>query len=168
MHENTRTLVRKLQPIMDSIVESVRAHFDASDNQVREAFEIWQSHHLFPPHDPQHEFCLQSAFMQFVHAYLLRICEEYALVPPFPFSEAQSKSWFASSMKTMLQILSYLDNSAAQKFAHSFDWFAPLSFQVKDRDAEGTRFIASTSDRRLHGTDAMNRVPTAIPKGRDS
>ena len=149
---------------MASIVESVRSRFDVSDNQAREALQIWQSHHIFPPHDPLHEFCLQTAFMQFVHAYLLRICEEYALIPPFPAGDAQSKSWLDNSMKMVLQLLNYLDNSALANFAHVFDWFAPLSFQVKDQDTVGTRFIASALDRHFHGTDAIHRVPTGSPR----
>lgn len=125
MLDNARTLVRKLQPIIALIGESVRVRFDSPGTQARESFQVWQSYHLFPPHNPLHEFCLQTAFMQFVHAYLLRICEEYALVPPFPAGEQESKSWLASSMKEMHQILNHLDNSTLANFAHSFDWYAP-------------------------------------------
>ena len=61
---------------MASLVEAVRVRFNESDNQARDLLPVWQSHHLFPPHDPLHEFCLQTAFMQFIHTYLLRVCEE--------------------------------------------------------------------------------------------
>src|SRR5579859_4430373 len=125
MHDNTRTLVRKLQPIMVSIVESIRARFDSSNNQARDSLQVWQSHHLFPPHNPLHEFCLQTAFVQFVHAYLLRICEEYALLPPFPAGEPECTRWLNSSMKIVFQVLNHLDNSTHANFARSFDWFAP-------------------------------------------
>ena len=110
---------------MASIVESVRARFDSSDNRACEAFEAWQSHHLFPPHNPVHEFCLQSAFMQFVHVCLLRICEEYALIPPCPTGEAERICWLDDSMKVMLQILNYLDNSTHANFARNFAWVVP-------------------------------------------
>ncbi len=110
---------------MASILASVRARFDAPDNQAREAFQNWQSRYLFPPHHPQHEFCLQTAFMQFVQVYLLRICEEYGLFPPFPTGELESKTWFASSMQTILHLLNHLDTGTNTSIAHCFDWFAP-------------------------------------------
>lgn len=125
MHDNTRILVRKLRPILASIAESVRARFDSPDDQARESFLVWQTHHLFPPHNPLYEFCLQTAFMQFVHAYLVRICEEYALVPAYPASKPENIEWLASSMKVMRQVLKHLDNSTLASFVHSFDWFAP-------------------------------------------
>ena len=110
---------------MASLIESVRARSDSSDSRVYEACETWQSYHLFPPHDPLHEFCLQTAFMQFVHAYLLRIYEEYAVIPPCPAGELASICWLDDSMKMMLQVLNYLDNCTEANVAHSFDWFAP-------------------------------------------
>src|SRR5579859_7866968 len=176
MHYNATTLVRNLQPIMASIGESVRAHFDSLDKQAHEALQVWQSHHLFPPHNPLHEFCLQTAFMQFFHAYLLRICEEYALVPPFPAGESESTGWLAGSMKVMLQILNYLDNSAHANFAHSFDWFAPgeqsmlqlydllkpYHFKMQDTDILGKVYNEGFIERRNRSEKGQFYTPPHI------
>jgi N-6 DNA Methylase len=110
---------------MASISDAVRARFDSSENQPREAFQKWQSHYLFLPHDPQQEFCLQTAFNQFIHVYFLRACEEYTLLLPFPMDEQADKARLASSMEIARHILSNLDHSAFTDIAHCFDWFTP-------------------------------------------
>src|SRR6266851_5194741 len=109
MNSPSRNLLRQLQPMMALILEAVRTCFGSSDHQAREAFQTWQSHYLFPPHHPQHEFCLQTTFIQFVYAYLLRISEEHGLLPPFPTDKQESKTWLASSIQNLLHILNHLD-----------------------------------------------------------
>jgi hypothetical protein len=125
MSDTSSILLRKLRPIMVAILDSVRARFDSPDIQAREAFETWQSSYLFPPHKSQHEFCLQTTFIQFVHAYFLRICEEYGLLPPFPTEVLESKTWLAGSMQTALHILHRIDQDTFASIAHCFNWFAP-------------------------------------------
>jgi N-6 DNA Methylase len=125
MSNHSKILLRKIQPFMASISEAVRTRFDSSENQPREAFQKWQSHYLFSPHDPLHEFCLQTAFNQFSYVYFLRICEEYALLLPFPIDEQASIAWFTSSMEIARHILSNLDHSTCTDMAHCFDWFTP-------------------------------------------
>ncbi len=125
MSDQFRILLRKLRPILASILESVRARFDSPDNQVREAVETWQSRYLFPLHKPRHEFCLQTTLILFVQAYFVRICEEYGLLPPFPTDELESKTWLVGSMQTALYILHRIDQDTLPGTAHCFNWFAP-------------------------------------------
>ncbi len=161
---------------MASIVESVCARFDSSDKQAQDSLQTWQSHHLFPPHDLPHEFCLQTAFMQFVHAYLLRICEEYALIPPFPAGKSESISWLDSSMKIVFQLLKYLDNSTHTNFARSFDWFAPheqsmlqlyhllkqYHFKTRDADTLGKVYNEGFIERRNRSEKGQFYTPPHI------
>jgi hypothetical protein len=125
MSDRSTILLRQLKPIMASISEAVLLQFDSSGHQAREAFRAWQPHYLFPPRDPQHEFCLQTACIQFVRLYCMRICEEYELLPPLPADEVESRTWLASSMEIMLYILNNPDYGASAGIAHCFDWFAP-------------------------------------------
>ena len=123
MNDHFRILIQKLRPVMASILETVRACFNSPDNQAREAFETWQSHYLIPPHKPWQEFCLQTAFMQFVHIYFLRHCEEYGLLPHFLTGETESIIRYSKSMEIVLRVLSTLDFIAPDSIASCFDWF---------------------------------------------
>jgi len=124
MNDHSRILLRKLQPILASILESVRIHFDSPDNQAREALQTWQSLYLFPPHRPDYEFCLQTAFMQFVHMYLVHTYEENDLLLPYPMVKLESKTWLACSKQSVLHILNSLDNNAFAGIVRCFDWFS--------------------------------------------
>jgi N-6 DNA Methylase len=110
---------------MASISEAAHTRFSSTCAGSQQAFQRWQSSYLYVSAHPLHEFCLQTAFMQFVHAYCLRLCEEYGLLPPFPTGERESKAWLTSSMQTTLYILNNLDNRSSASIAHCFDWFAP-------------------------------------------
>src|ERR1700730_1314031 len=125
MSDHSRNLLKQLQPIMASISEAAHTRFSSTCAESKQAFQRWQSSYLSVPAHPLHEFCLQTAFMQFVHAYCLRLCEEYGLLPPFPPGERESKAWLACSMQTARHILNRLHNGACTSIAHCFDWFAP-------------------------------------------
>src|ERR1700719_87942 len=125
MNAHYRILLRKLQPILVSISEAAHGRFSSTCAETQKAFQDWQASHLYLPTDPLYEFCLQTAFIQFVRAYVLRICEEYRLFPPFPAGELESKSWLISSMETTLHILKHLDYGTSASIAQCFDWFAP-------------------------------------------
>lgn len=125
MSNHSRSLLRQLQPIMASISEAVRTRFSSTCTESQKAYQHWQASYLYLPAHPQREFCLQTTFIQFVYAYLLRICEEYGLLPSFPTDEQESKTWLNNSMQTALHILNNLDFGASASIARCFDWFAP-------------------------------------------
>ncbi len=108
---------------MASLLEAVHARFSSTCTESQQVFQRWQTSYLYLPAHPQHEFCLQTAFMQFVHVYLLRICEEYEQLPPFPSLE--SKSWFVNSMQTAQHILNASAHGPFGNIVDCFDWFAP-------------------------------------------
>lgn len=110
---------------MASIVEAALARFSSACAESQNAFQCWQTSYLYLPANPRYEFCLQTAFMQFVRTYFLRICEEYGLLPPFPAGEPESKAWFANSMQTTQHILNAPAYSMSGSLAGCFDWFAP-------------------------------------------
>src|SRR6266851_247576 len=124
MSNHPRSLLTQLQPIMASISEAVRTRFSSTCADAQQAFRHWQASYLYLPAHPQHEFCLQTTFIQFVYAYFLRICEEYGLLPPFPTDKQESKTWLNNSMQTALHILNKLDFGTPVSIAHCFDWFS--------------------------------------------
>ncbi|HLX55515.1 MAG TPA: N-6 DNA methylase [Ktedonobacteraceae bacterium] len=125
MSEYSKTLIWQLKPIMASIHEAVRTRFGSTGKEAQAAFQTWQSHFLYPPNNPQDEFCLQSAYMQFAHLYFLRISEEYGLLSPFPADELESKTWLARSLETVQRILNNHAQATFAIFAYCFDWFIP-------------------------------------------
>ena len=68
---------------------------------------------------------MQTACMQFVRLYLLRISEELGLLAPFSTDEQESKTWLKNSMQTALHILNNLDYGASASIARCFDWYEP-------------------------------------------
>src|SRR5229473_2483394 len=125
MSNHSRSLLRQLQPIMTSISEAVRTRFSLSCAESQKAYQHWQASYLYLPAKPQDDFCLQTACMQFVRLYLLRISEEHGLLAPFSTDEQESKTWLNNSMQTALHILNNLDYGASASIVHCFDWYAP-------------------------------------------
>jgi len=109
---------------MASISEAVRTRFSSTCAESQKAYQRWQASHLYLPAHLQHEFCLQTTFVQFVYAYFLRICEEYGLLPPFPTDKQESKTWLNNSMQTALHILKNPDYGTSASIARCFDWFS--------------------------------------------
>ena len=88
-------------------------------------YHIWQSAHQSSLHHPTNEFCLQTAFMQIVHIFLLRACEASGILSRHPHNSQEKASTLIPSIQRTLQILKTLCPQLNTPFARSFDWFIP-------------------------------------------
>src|SRR5260221_4208073 len=77
-------LVRQIKPALSSILEQARIQFNnlllpvennAHSRQVVEAYSAWQALSNGTVNNPQEEFCLQTAYLQFVRTLFIRASE---------------------------------------------------------------------------------------------
>src|SRR5947209_16029545 len=91
-----KTLIQQLKPVLGSILEAVRSQFtllqaplkpNTPDESVilhqktHAAYMTWKASQPQLSDNPYDEFCFQTAYMQFVRIFFLRVCEEYGLLP---------------------------------------------------------------------------------------
>ncbi len=103
--------------------------------KMMNAYQSWQTsvHDVF--HNPQDEFCLQTAYIHFVRLFFVRVCEDYHLIPrrisdgPFARFEAYRTELLTGIKDTYLRLLEET-YQRAQAVYHNFfghnafyDWF---------------------------------------------
>jgi len=124
-----KTLIQQLKLVLGSILDSVRSQFtllqaplnpntpDESlilHQKIHAAYQTWKASQPHPPDNPYDEFCFQTAYMQFVRIFFLRVCEEYVLLP-HPIQPQDN----------FFQLLKNLDQGLDGNSVHVFDWFTP-------------------------------------------
>src|SRR5258706_8670 len=86
--EDIHMLVRQLKPVLSSILEQARIQFNnlllpvennARSRQVVGAYYAWQTLSNGTVNNRQEEFCLQTAYLQFVRTLFIRACEDHGL-----------------------------------------------------------------------------------------
>src|SRR5258708_7607340 len=98
--EPIEALVRQLKPVLSAILQQVRTQFNnllsldedyTRSKQAVEAYNAWQALSNGTFNNPQEEFCLQTAYLQFVRIIFLRACEDHGLIP-YPIADENLSS----------------------------------------------------------------------------
>lgn len=113
--------------LTSDLLANVHAQFQSLSTLHNESnpYEVWQSASLTLPHHPTNEFCLQTAFIQIVHIFLLRACEASGILSRHPHNSQEKASTLLPSIQRTLEILKTLCPQLNTPFARSFDWFIP-------------------------------------------
>src|SRR5712671_5262925 len=128
------SLIRQLKPVLSAILQQVRTHFNnllsPSENttvskQALEAYNAWQALSNGTFTNPQEEFCLQTAYLQFVRTFFVRICEDHGLISCLIADEnlaSTIKNTYLSLLEKLYPPGSSVNHFGKQDF---FDWFTP-------------------------------------------
>lgn len=134
MQTTFEPLVRHLKPILSSIRKQVRTQFNnllfpvennTHSKPALEAYNIWQAFTNGTYTSPQEEFCLQTAYLQFVRAFFIRVCEDHGLIPHLVADEhltSTVKDTYLSLLKKLYPPVCANNHFGNQDF---FDWFTP-------------------------------------------
>ncbi|HJT58299.1 MAG TPA: N-6 DNA methylase [Ktedonobacteraceae bacterium] len=132
--EAIEPLVRQLKPILRSIRKQVHAQFNGRLLPVEnntyskpavEAYNAWQAFTNGTYTSPQAEFCLQTAYLQFVYAFFVRVCEDHEIIPHLVADESLAftiKNTYLSLLKKLYPPVCSYNHFGSQDF---FDWFTP-------------------------------------------
>jgi type I restriction-modification system DNA methylase subunit len=127
-------LVRQLKPILNTILGQARTRFNnllspAENNtvskQALEAYNTWQALSNGTFNNPREEFCLQTAYLQFVRTFFVRICEDHGLISCL-IADENLASTIKNTYLLLLEKL-YPPGSSVIHFGKQdfFDWFVP-------------------------------------------
>ena len=123
-------LVRQLKPVLKAIRKQVHnsLSFDKDHIQSKhaaEAYNAWQAFTSGTCNNPREEFCLQTAYLQFVRIFFIRACEDHGLIPCLIADEnlaSTVKDTYRSLLKKLHPPVCSVNHFGNQDF---FDWFTP-------------------------------------------
>ncbi len=129
-----KSLVRQLKPLLISIRVQAQTQFNnllsSCENnlyskQAVEAYNAWQAFTNGIYTRPQEEFCLQTAYLQFVRIFFVRACEDHGLIP-YLIVDDNLVSTIKDAYRALLTTL-YLPVCLDNHFGNQdfFDWFTP-------------------------------------------
>src|SRR5436305_13131800 len=128
-------LARQIKPVLSLILEQARIQFNnlllPVENNARSrqvvggAYDAWQVLSNGTVNNRQEEFCLQTAYLQFVRIFFLRACEDHGLIPHL-IADANLastiKNTYLSLLKKLYSAVCSDNHFGDQDF---FDWFTP-------------------------------------------
>jgi methylase of polypeptide subunit release factors len=129
-----KLLVRQLKPVLNALRKQVHNQFNnlvsfdrgyIQSKHAAEAYNAWQAFTGGTFTNPQEEFCLQTAYLQFVRIFFIRACEDHGLIPYLAADEnlaSTIKYTYPSLLKKLYLPVCSVNHFSNQDF---FAWFTP-------------------------------------------
>ena len=129
------SLAPQLKPVLSAILQRVRTQLNnllfgennTVSKQALEAYNAWQALSNGTFTNPQEDFCLQTAFLQFVRTFFVRACHDHGLIScPITDEKLTSTTILKDTYLSLLKKL-YPPICSGNHFGNQdfFDWFTP-------------------------------------------
>src|SRR5579884_2635415 len=167
--QSRKMLVQQLKPVLATLYKSVHARFThlsqlyydsqqqpasnssllnfsiaeyvASQKMVA-AYRVWKANMRNISSELEHEFCLQTAAMHFVHIFFVNVCKDYGLFPHHVagrlfarHQKRRSTGLVADNNETYLQFLDTVYQKICEMYPHFGTWQELYSWFIPDKQS---------------------------------